>query len=247
MRIRFTRAGYALAAGVAVTAMLGMSAASASTSGHSPKPVVKNATFACSFHCLDVSFVNPGRRAILGVHSGWNTYNNLVRLLAGSNGASKEDFTAIHTGKVSSLYCDNSVPYAGSVFTARQCQLLKLAGLDHAYTFELAFNPNNGGPETECVGAWGNTSPVADGKLRLVTCGVAADTVLIETDHLPTGHTTPGTYWLINGGSDNYSNPVVASSDGTYPSQPRWETVEVNGGHGIDTQEIRIHLGPFIF
>ena len=245
MRIRFTRAGYALAAGVAVTAMLGMSAASASTSSHSPK-AVKNATFACSFHCLDVSFVNPGRRAILGVHSGYNTNNNLVRLLAGSNGAPKEDFSGIHTGKVSSLYCHGSVPFTGSVFTARQCQLLKLAGLDNAFTFELAFNPNNGGPETECVGAWSNTSPIVDGKLRLVPCGVAADTGLIRTSHLPTGHTTPGTDWLINGASDNYSNPLVATSDGTYPSQPRWETVNVNGGHGIDTQEVRIAPGPFI-
>jgi len=239
MRIRFTRAGYALAAGVAVTAMLGMSAASAS-------PMPTFATNACSFHCVNVHFLQPGKHAILGVHSGWNTNNNLVRLLPGSNGASKEDFSEIHTGKVSSLYCFGSVPYPGSVFTARQCQLLKLAGLSNAFTFQLAFNPNNGGPETECIGAWSNTSPIIDGKLRLVPCGVAADTVLIRTSHLPTGHTTAGSYWLINGASDNFSNPLVITSDGTFPSQPRWETVVVNGGHGIDTQEIRITPGPFI-
>jgi hypothetical protein len=244
MRIRFTRAGYALAAGVAVTAMLGMSAASASAS---PRPTgVKNATFACSYHCTDVSFLNPGLRAILGVHSGYNSNNNLVRLLAGSNGASKQDFSEIHTGKISSLYCDGSVPYTGSVFSARQCQLLKLAGLSGAYTFQLAFNPNNGGPENYCIGAWSNTAPIVGGKFRLVPCGVAADTVLIRTSHLPTGHTTPGTWWLINGASDNFSNPLVATSDGTYPSQPRWETVEVNGGHAVDTQETILRPGPFI-
>jgi hypothetical protein len=242
MRIRFTRAGYALAAGVAVTAMLGMSAASAAMAS----PMPSFATNACGSHCVDVHFLQPGRHAILGVHSGYNSNNNLVRLLAGSNGASKEDFAEIHTGKVSSLYCFGSVPFPGSVFTARQCQLLKLAGLDNAFTFELAFNPNNGGPENECVGAWSNTSPIVDGKLRLVPCGVAADTVLIRTQSLPTGHTTAGSYWLINGASDNYSNPLVITSDGTYPSQPRWETVNVNGGHGIDTQEIRISPGPFI-
>jgi hypothetical protein len=243
MRIRFTRAGYALAAGVAVTAMLGMSAASAATASHKP---ISMATNACGNNCVDVHFLQPGKHAILGVHSGYNTNNNLVRLLAGSNGASKEDFSEIHSGKVSSLYCFGSVPYPGSVFTARQCQLLKLDGLLNASTFELAFNPNNGGPENECIGAWGNTSPIIDGKLRLVPCGVEADTVLISTDHLPTGHTTAGSDWLINGASDNYSNPLVITSDGTYPSQPRWETVNVNGGHGIDTQEIRITPGPFI-
>jgi hypothetical protein len=240
MRIRFTRAGYALAAGVAVTAMLGMSAASAASSPTS------FATNACGNKCVDVHFLQPGKHAILGVHSGWNSNNALVRLLAGSNGASKEDFSEIHTGKVSSMYCIGSVPFPGSVFTARQCQLLKLAGLSNAYTFELAFNPNNGGPENMCVGAWNNTSPIIDGKLRLVPCGVEADTVLIRTQHLPTGHTTAGSYWLINGASDNYSNPLVITSDGTYPSQPRWETVNVNGGHGIDTQEVRITPGPFI-
>jgi hypothetical protein len=246
MRIRFTRAGYALAAGVAVTAMLGMSAASAGASTH--PSAIKNATNACSTNCVDVHFLQPGRHAILGVHSGYNTNNNLVRLLAGSNGASKEDFSEIHTGLVSTLYCNplNGQPYTGSVFTARQCQLLKNAGLITAATFELAFNPNNGGPETMCVGAWSNTSPIVDGKLRLVPCGVAADTVLIRTTHLPTGHTTAGSNWLINGASDNFSNPLVITSDGTYPSQPRWETVVVNGGHGIDTQEIRLTLGAFI-
>jgi len=243
MRIRFSRAGYALAAGVAVTAMLGMSAASANASG---TPNITNATNACANNCVDVHFLQPGKHAILGVHSGWNSNNALVRLLAGSNGASKEDFSEIHSGKISTQYCSGVVPYPGSVFTARQCQLLKLAGLINDYTFELAFNPNNGGPETMCIGAWNNTSPIIDGKLRLVPCGVEADTVLIRTNHLPTGHTTAGSYWLINGASDNYSNPLVITSDGTYPSQPRWLTVNVNGGHGIDTQEVRITPGPFI-
>ncbi|HUA31418.1 MAG TPA: hypothetical protein VMC03_21225 [Streptosporangiaceae bacterium] len=242
MRIRFTRAGYALAAGVAVTAMLGMSAASAAMASSTPK----FATNACGSNCVDIHFLQPGKHAILGVHSGYDNNNNLVRLLAGSNGLSKEDFSEIHSGKISSQYCVGSVPYPGSVFTARQCQLLKLAGLTNDYTFELAFNPNNGGPENMCVGAWSNTSPIVDGKLRLVPCGVEADTVLIRTQHLPTGHTTAGSYWLINGASDNYSNPLVITSDGTYPSQPRWETVDVNAGHGIDTQEVRITPGPFI-
>jgi len=240
MRIRFTRAGYAMAAGVAVTAMLGLSVASASAAA---KP---DATTKCGKSCTDVSFVNPGKAAILGVHEGQQTYNNLVRLLAGSNGAVKEDFSEIHVGKISSIYCKGPVPFRGSVFTARQCQLLAIAGLSGAPTFQLAFNPNGGGPQTFCIGAWDNTAPLADGQMRLVKCGVAADTVLIVTTHLPTGKVSAkGSYWMINGASDNFSNPLVATSDGTYPSDPRWETAVVNGGKGVDTQEVRLAKGPF--
>ncbi len=251
MRIRFTRAGYAVAAGVAATAMLGLSAAP--SAGAAPA-----ATTACRFHCVDISFVNPGKNAILGVHSGMAVYNNLVRLLPGSNGAYKEDFSEITVGTVDPLYCDGSVPVS-SLFTPRQCLLLKSAHLDKARTFQLAFNGNNGGSKQLCIGTWNNTTPVVNGNLRLVTCGVAADTVLIQTSHLPIGTTSGkkvakaavakpvshGCPWLINGGSDNFSNPVVATSDGTYPSQPTWSTVDVNGGKAIDTQEVCITKGPF--
>jgi hypothetical protein len=238
MRIRFTRAGYAVAAGAAVTAMLGLSAAAANA-----EPA---ATTACGHNCTDVSFVNPGRNAILASHSGYNTYNNLVRLVAGSNGAAKEDFTEVHVGKVSTLYCSGGSARDGSVFTDRQCQLLLNAGLSHATTFQLAFNPNNGGPKNMCVGTWNNTAPVINGQMRLVTCGVTADTVMILATHLPGGHVSPlGSFWMINGGSDNYSNPVVATSNGTYPSSPTWNNVVFNGNRGVDTQEVRLSHGPF--
>jgi hypothetical protein len=246
MRIRFTRAGYALAAGVAVTAMLGTSAASA---GAANRPVlrIKNATNACSVHCTDVSFQNPGITDILGVHSGIATPNNVVRLLQGSNGASKEDFSRFNVSTVSPQYCqappDTSVAQPGSVFTDRQCQLLTSAGLTGATTFELAFNPNNGGPENLCVGGWNNA--VANGwKTRLEYCGVAADTVLIETGKLPGGTVSTGD-WLINGGSDNFSNPLVLTSPGFAPSQPTWSTVDLNGKKAIDTQEVHLNPGPF--
>ena len=239
MRIRFNRAGYAVAAGVAVTAMLGMGAASAA--GATTRP---NATTACNAACSDAFFQVPGPTDILAAHSDLNTTNNVVRLVQGSDAAPKEDFTAIHTGKVSSLYCDNSVPYAGSVFTARQCQLLKLAGLDNQFTFELAFNPNNGGPENMCLGAWNNNAPVSGWKIRLAACGVAPDTVIISTPKLPGGNTSTGVWW-INGASDNYSNPVVATNPGNAPSQVTWTEIDLNGKHAADTQEVHTTAGPF--
>jgi hypothetical protein len=234
MRIRFTRAGYAVAAGIAATAMLGLSAAANASVAAKPA-----ATNACGRHCVNVSFVNPGRHYLLASHSGLNVKNNLIVLTHGSNGAAKEDFTEIRAGSVNSLYCDGGTAIA--VFTDRQCQLLASAGLSTARTFQLAFNPNNGGPKNMCIGTWNNSTPVTDGKLRLVPCGVAADTVMILARRLPVGHTTAG-YWMINGGSDNFSNPVVATSNG---SEPRWETVDINGGRAVDTQEVRLTNGPF--
>jgi hypothetical protein len=241
MRIRFTRAGYALAAGVAVTAMLGMSAAAANAS---TKPqVIKNATNACSIHCTDVNFQNPGHRYILGAHSGLEIQNNVVRLLQGSNGASKEDFRYTNTGTVFPLYCTATGLSNSYLFSNKQCQLLASAGLLLAKTFSLAFNPNNGGTKQLCVGGWNDQ--VANGwKLRLAPCGSAADTVLILTSKLPGGNTSTGD-WLINGASNNFLNPLVATSSGFGPSQPTWSTVNFNGNKAVDTQEVHFHAGPF--
>jgi hypothetical protein len=239
MRIRFTRAGYAVAAGVAVTAMLSMGAASAA--GAAAKP---DATNACGNKCIDVSFQNPGLTDLLGVHSGLAVPNNIVRLVPGSNGAYKEDFTRITVGTVFPLYCTaTGQAQDGSIFTNNQCHLMFLAGLNLATTFQLAYNPNNGGDETLCIGGWSNE--VSNGwKLRLTPCGVAADTVLIQSPTIPGGKTTIGN-WLINGASDNFSTPLVASNPGSSPSQPTWSTVVLNGKKGIDTQETRFFPGPF--
>jgi hypothetical protein len=239
MRIRFTRAGYALAAGVAVTAMLGMSAASANASG----TPIRNATNACSFHCTDVSFQNPGSNFILGVHSGIPFPNNVVRLLQGSNGAAKEDFSRIDVGTVVPLYCTLSGHSISPLFTDNQCHLLIISGLFAAKTFQLAFNPNNGGSEQLCLGGWNNE--VSNGwKLRLSPCGVAADTVMITTFKLPGGFTSTGE-WMINGASDNFSTPLVATSPGFAPGQPTWSALDLNGKKAIDTQEVHFKNGPF--
>jgi hypothetical protein len=240
MHIRFTRAGYALAAGVAATAMLGLSAvAVASTSALA-------ATNACGHKCIDLSFKVPGRSGILAAHSGYNLYNNSIRLLQGSNGAYKEDFSPQRLSKVSPLYCTKyGQAQPGSVFTSNQCALMKNAKLLYDTTYQLAFNPNNGGPENLCIGAWNNNSPI-NARMRLVTCGNSADTVLIVANRLPGGKiAAKGYYWLINGASSNFSNPVVATSAGYFPSDVRWEPVSFNGMRGIDTQEVTGKYGPF--
>jgi hypothetical protein len=240
MRIRFTRAGYAVAAGVAVTAMLGMGAASAA--GASTRP---DATTACNAACSDAFFQVPGPTDILAAHSGLNISNDVVRLVQGSNAAPKEDFTRIDVGTVFPLYCTaTGQAQTGSIFTNNQCHLLFTTGLLGATTFQYAFNPNNGGPENECLGAWGNNAPASGWKIRLEPCGVAPDTVIISTPKLPGGNTSTGVWW-INGGSDNYSNPLVATNPGNAPSQVTWTEIDLNGKHAADTQEVHTTAGPF--
>jgi hypothetical protein len=91
-----------------------------------------------------------------------------------------------------------------------------------------------------CIGSWDNK--LADGwKLRLEPCGVAADTVLILAPKLPGGNTSTGD-WLINGASNSFTSPLVASSNG---HAPVWSIVNINANKAADTQEVHFNAGPF--
>jgi hypothetical protein len=204
------------------------------------------ATTACGPACVDVSFVSQGRSDILADHSGLTNSNNAIYLRPASNAASKEDFSPENVGEVKDLYCDpiNGTAYTGSLFTNNQCHAMKIAGLMNADTYEIAFNPNKGGDESMCVGTWNNDNAVSGWKLRLEPCGVAADTVWILSSTLPGGNTSSGTTWAINGGSNNFSNPLVATAASA--TQPKVETAVFNGGSAVDSQEVRVHFGPAV-
>jgi hypothetical protein len=222
--------------------LAGAGAAYASPAKSGP---VRNATNACGSACVDVHFLVPGSHALVTSQSARNTTNNPVRLTQGSNGASKQDFTEVNLSTVSPLYCTPAgQAQPGSVFTSRQCALMDNAGLLGATTFQLAFDPYGGGPETECIGSEA-VNPQPGAKARLEPCGSSAATVMIVTNSLPIGTTTAGSLWIISGGSDNFSNPEVLTSNGTYPSDLHWSTVIVNGGKGQDVQEVRGAAGPF--
>jgi hypothetical protein len=244
MRIRFTRAGYALAAGVAVTAMLGMSVAAAEAAAK-PNLKIKNATNSCGATCEDVHFLVPGDHALLASHSDLNTTNNVVRLLNASNAAAKEDFALKDFGTVDTEYCAAAAPFTtDGILTQEECAALNIGGLGGATAFQLAFDPNGGGPQDECIGA---TGPAPGDKMRLEPCGShAGDTVLIETAKLDGSTTTSGADWLVISDSTSFSNPRVATSDGLVNSDPTWSTVVLNGNSGEDTQEVRLEAGPFV-
>jgi hypothetical protein len=248
MRIRITQAGYALAAGVAVTAMLGMSVASAGAATSKPKPTIKNATNDCGASCIDISFVAPGHHYILKDHDGFTNKNNPIALTLGSDGLPSEDFSYTTAGTVDTEYCTTTgQPTTGSVFTANQCHLLIDDGYGPDETYELAYNPDKGGPENMCLGDWDNDVNLPSGwEARLEPCGVDAATVLIGAQSLFGATLTGDHYWLVSGASNNFTNPLVLTDSDTVAWQaPHWDTLDLNGSEGIDTQEIHAVPGPF--
>jgi hypothetical protein len=197
---------------------------------------------------VDIHFLQPGQHELVKDHSGLTKTNNTIALNQGSNASSAEDFSEITVGTIDPTYCNGSgQAQIGSVFTNNQCHLLDTDGLGGDTTFQLAFNPNDGGPESMCIGDWDNDASVPSGwKARLEPCGVDSATVIIEASALPGGSTTAGSEWLISGASNNFSSPLVLSVQNTTAWQaPRWSTVSLNGGSGQDTQEARITSGPY--
>jgi hypothetical protein len=202
------------------------------------------ATTACGPACVDVSFVNPGHDMILKNHDNNQVNDNLILLRGASNAQPGEDFAPYSTGEVGDLYCDPSdgLAYVGSIFTNNQCHQAYVDGLMTAETYQLAADPNGGGSEQFCLGLWNNsTSPTSGLKTRLVDCGESADTVWILSNKLPGGTTSSGS-WAINGASNNFSNPLVATAAGG--SSVRVETAVLNGSKAVDTQEVHVHFGP---
>jgi hypothetical protein len=224
------------AATAAVLALGGFAAASAATN-------------ACNGACIDVSFQVPGHHYLLKDHSGLTKANNAIAVALGGNGLPAEDFSYVTAGTVGGLYCNPATgePYTGSVFTANQCHLLIADDYATDQTYQLAFNPNNGGAENMCLGDWGNDVNLPSGwKARLEPCGVTSATVLIGAQSLFGATLTGDNFWVVSGASDNFSSPLVLTdADTTAWQNPRWETLDLNGSAGIDTQIVRAEPGPF--
>jgi len=231
------RAGAAVAAGALIFTGAGTALAA-----------VPNATNACGASCIDISFVSPGHHGILGSAQLAGNANTYVNLVQSSNGDPRQDFTPTVSGTVAPQWCKaNGSAQSGSVFTDHQCALLKTAGLLASTTFEVAYNPDNGGPETECVGDWHGQSPIPNGyRARLADCGVTAATVMIVATALPGVHAPAGDFWLVSGGSNNSSRPQVLTGTGSnaFPQPLKWETVQINGSTGVNDQLVRAVAGP---
>jgi hypothetical protein len=232
MRIRFTRAGYALAAGVAVTAMLGMSVAAASASVGNAKPAATNA---CGKKCNDIFNQGLGEKRI-PTTSGH--YASPVHLSTAHNYLKSQDFIATQVGTLADF-----------------CTLDGGSGLipDNAYVcinypktfpvYQEQYSP--GSFTSDLCAAVGKNSVVAGGLVTLRVCGTSAralwigDTLnSVKDKRSLLGFDVP----LVNGADGEYSNPLVltTSNSGILTIQP----LMMNGGKVYDSQEWGLRLGP---
>jgi hypothetical protein len=238
MRIRFTRAGYAMAAGVAVTAMLGlgMQAASASTGIVRPSGIT-NATNACGKACNDIFNQGLGPKHIptTGGH-----YRSPVHLTLAHNFLKSQDFIATEVGTLADF-----------------CTLDGGSGLipDNAYVcinypstypvYEEQFAP---GSFTSgwCAGV-GVRDVRQGGEITLRDCGTSARTLwvadlknAVKDKRSLVGFDVP----LVNGADGSFSDPLVLTTDDS--GKLTLQELSKNGikGTPYDSQEWGLRLGP---
>jgi hypothetical protein len=198
MRNRFTRACYALAAGVAVTTTLGLTAAgAASASTSAAKP---DATPPCGFHCINPYTAKYGPGWVLQNKNAINGVGNPLKLQYANNNAPGQDWT---------IYLQGSVDYFYS-YGLVSGRLALHYGDEPAY--ELQWSPY--GVNTGMC--QGTSSPAANGrKVNLQVCGNNADTVwVLDFQDAPYVGFVP----VIAGSTTNFSQPQVLTA-GTPPTE----------------------------
>jgi hypothetical protein len=196
---RFTRACYALAAGVAVTTALGLTsvgAASASTTHIKP-----NATPPCGPFCINPYTAKYGPGWVLQNSKAINGVGNPLKLQYASNTAPGQDWSIYLQGTVDRFY------RAGLV----SARLAFHYGRQPAY--ELEWSPF-GVTTGLCQGT---SAPAANGrKVNLQVCGNNADTVwVLDFRDAPYVGFVP----VIAGSTTNFSQPQVLTA-GTPPTEP---------------------------
>jgi hypothetical protein len=206
------------------------------------------ATNACGHNCIDISFLSSGPTWLLNDSKGLEQTNATVSQQRGSNGGNQgrnEDFEAYGVGTVDAYYCPGGID---PVFTANQCAALDNAGLGSSTAYEVEYYPYGGDGSGLCISAWDGQNPVPSGyKARFQPCGQNADSIMIVTASLDHGafHTAGG-FWVVSGGSDNFSHPVVLTNNGQQQWQNlTWQTVETDGSGGVVNQEVDVTPGPY--
>ncbi len=125
MRNRFARACSVLAAGVAVTSVIGLSAASVASAATTK--VHPNATPACGFNCFNLSSLTLGRGTIQNAYVPGDTgvggrVGQQVNMNFASNSHPNEDFTGAQVGTLLN-FCPN---FGGSGLSATVVRLHQL-------------------------------------------------------------------------------------------------------------------------
>jgi hypothetical protein len=235
MRNRFARACSVLAAGVAVTSVIGLSAASAASAAVKPA-----ATPACGFNCFNLSSLLLGRSQIQNAYIPGDTgtgghVGQKVNMNYASNSHPNEDFTGAQVG--------NLGDFCGSLLSSTSYACI------HYPSFYPVFESNwspFGNESGLCVGAY---TPVSNNEhVTLQNCGSSPSTIWIgDLAHGTIYHGRIYNPW-VNGASGNFSHPLTLAVDaGTrHPrNQLRLQTFnKLTNGVAPDNQEFTFNFGP---
>ena len=236
MKSYFARTAVALTA-VALLGGVGLTAASASTHP-SAKP---NNTGSCGHNCIEPFFLASGHQWVLVDHNGLTTANTAINLQFKTVTNSREDWLPLGAGPVVKNYCPNQTPIAvDPVLSANNCAYLVNNSEATETAEELEFTPL--GVQTGmCVGLWNNQTATAGLRTRLEPCGDSPDTVWIED----AAHTRVGFVPFINGGSNNFEFPLVATEQSGAPAYQAIRLQQVNEDtHGIVEDQQLVNFEP---
>jgi hypothetical protein len=243
MRNRIARACSVLAAGVAVSSVIGLSAAtmaSAATAQPSAKPA---ATPACGFNCFNLSSLTLGRHTIQNAYIPGDTgvggkVGQKVNLNFASNSHPNEDFTGAQVGTLLN-FCPN---FGGLGLSATSYVCINYPS---SYpVFESNWSPF-GNESGLCVGA---QLPVVSGEnVTLQNCGTTTSTMWVgdlANDVIRGGRVY---FPWVNGASTSFSHQLTLTVDPgtTKPiNQLKLQSLNKIGGQIPDTQQFTFSFGP---
>jgi hypothetical protein len=239
MRNRFARACSVLAAGVAVTSVVGLSAGSAASASVRPA-----ATPACGFNCFNLFSLVLGRRTIQNAYVPGDTGTGgragiEVNLNFASNTHPNEDFTGAQVGTLRN-FCPN---FGGAGLSGTSYVCINYPA--RYPVFEANWSPF-GNESGLCTGS---KLPLFSGReTTLQPCGVNATTIWVGD--LANGITRAGRVYLpwVNGASTTFSHALVLTVDPSTQkpiNQLRVQSLnKLTGGTVPDTQQFSFFLGP---
>jgi hypothetical protein len=238
MRNRFARACSVLAAGVAVTSVVGLSAGTAASASVGPA-----ATPACRFQCFNLFSLVLGRHTIQNAYVPGDTGTGgkpgiEVNLNLASNTHPNEDFTGAQVGTLL-----NFCPNFGGVGLSQTSYVC--INYPSSYpVFEANWSPF-GNQSGLCTGS---KLPLFSGReVTLQPCGVNPTTIWVGD--LANSVTRGGRVYLpwVNGASTTFSHALVLTVDPSTHNpinQLRVQSLNKLKGSVPDTQEFSFFLGP---
>lgn len=239
MRNRFARACSVLAAGAAVTSVVGLSASTAA--GASVRPA---ATPACGFNCFNLFSLALGRHTIQNAYVPGDTGTGgkpgiEVNLNHASNTHPNEDFTGARVGTLGN-FCPN---LGGSGLSATSYVCINYPASYPVYEANWSPFGNQSGLCT------GSKLPLYSGReTTLQPCGKNATTIWVGD--LANSVIRSGRVYLpwVNGASTTFSHALVLTVDPSTHNpinQLRVQALnKLTGGVAPDTQQFSFSFGP---